>query len=121
MKLLLDEMWSPEIAIQLRNRGHAVSAVAERDDLRHQPDSLVFAAAQAEGRALVTENVPDFRSLGAATLTSRRSHSGLIFTTDRAFPRGDRRTPGRLVSVLAQLLTTTNDLTDGEYWLSRNG
>jgi len=56
VKLLLDEMWPPIIAAELRRRGHEVIAVAERAELHGQPDEVVFAAAQAEGRTLLTEN-----------------------------------------------------------------
>ena len=118
MKLLLDEMWSPQIAQQLRNRGYDVLAVAERPDLRGAPDANVFDAAQAEGRAIVTENVPDFRFLGLGALAQRRTHAGLIFTSDRTFPRGNPRTPGRLVAALNRFLVTTSDLTNNEHWLS---
>jgi hypothetical protein len=45
VKLLLDEMWPPSIAVQLRRRGHDVEAVAERADLRGQADDAVFSVA----------------------------------------------------------------------------
>ena len=118
MKLLLDEMWPPDSAIQLRRRGHDVVAVAERPDLRHQPDGVVFAAAQAEGRCIVTEDVGDYRPLGIAALREGESHPGLIFTTDRRFPRHDPRTAGRLVTALAELLSQDRELTNLEHWLS---
>ena len=41
MKLLLDEMWSSDIAVQLRRRGHDVDAVAERPELRGKADSFL--------------------------------------------------------------------------------
>ena len=118
MKLLLDEMWSPEIARQMRLRGHDVTAVAEQAALAGHTDAVVFDAAQAEGRALVTENVADFRALGADTLRRGGSHAGLVFTTDRRFPRHDHRTAGRLVTALDRLLSEAPDLTNQEYWLS---
>ncbi len=49
MKLLLDEMWPLAIAVELRRRGHDVTAVAERLDLRGQPDEVIFATARADG------------------------------------------------------------------------
>ena len=100
MKLLLDEMWSPQIAHQLRTRGHDVLAVAERPELRGQPDGQVFDAAQAEARATVTENVPDFRSLAATALAQGRTHAGLIFTSDRSFPRRATSAPSAAWSPL---------------------
>ena len=116
MKLLLDEMWPPSIAEALRERGHDVVAAAERPDLRGQPDEVIFHVARAEERAVVTENVADFRPLAAAELRAGRSHPGLIFTSDRAFPRGNARTAGRLVAALDRLLTQ-RDLLAGERWL----
>lgn len=118
MNLLLDEMWPPAIALQLRRRGHDVVAVAERPDLRGQPDAVVFAAAQAEGQVIVTENVPDYRALAAYTLQQGRSHAGLIFTSNRRFPRHDPRTAGRLVTALDELLSRGPPVTDLEHWLS---
>lgn len=117
MKLLLDEMGSPEIAVQLRRRGHDVVAVAERPELRGQPDATVFAAAQTEERAVVTENVLDYRPLGAVELEHGRSHGGLIFTINRRFPRHDARTAGRLVTALEAFLAAETAITNREMWL----
>ena len=62
------------------------------------------AAALAEGRAVVTENIPDFRRLEAAALARGEPRPGLIFTTNRKFPRGHPATTGRLVVALAAFL-----------------
>jgi hypothetical protein len=119
MKLFLDEMWSPEIAVQLRRRGYDVAAVQEREELIGQPDTVVFAAAQAEGRAIVTENVGDFRQLATEVLQRGGSYRGLVFTTNRRFPRHDPRTLGRMVVVLEALLSdpTMETAISFEYWL----
>ena len=116
MKLLLDEMWAPVIAAALRDRGHDVVAVAERHDLRGMPDAAIFEAALAEGRAIVTENVVDYRPLAADAMRAGRPHPALIFTSNRAYPRASRRTAGRLVTALDALLTT-RDAISGEHWL----
>lgn len=118
MKILLDEMWQPGIAVQLRQRGHDVVAVGERPELRGQPDSVIFAAAQIEERAVVTENAIDYRPLAAALVSQGRSHAGLILTSNRRFPRHDARTAGRITSALHELLTTDLDIANSEYWLS---
>jgi len=117
VKLLLDEMLSPEIAAQLRRRGHDAVAVGERTDLRAQSDAIIFARAQREGRAIVTENVSDFRPLASFELQQGRSCPGLIFMTNRRFPRNDPRTAGRLVTALNDLLSTTLGPADPETWL----
>ena len=60
-------MFPARIAVALRER-HRVDAVSvrERPDLAGHPDVEVFSSAQAEGRAVVTENVRDFRPLARA-------------------------------------------------------
>ena len=116
MKLLLDEMWPPAIAVALRERGHDVVAVAERGELRGMADEAIFAEAQAQGRVIVTENVMDYRPLAAAATRAGRIYQGLIFTSNRAYPRVNGRTAGRLVVALDTLLTT-RDAIEGEHWL----
>lgn len=108
MKLLIDEMFPPALAEQLRARGHDVESVHDPDGEVHEgaPDEEVFAAAATSGRALVTENVPDFRRLEARALAAGDAVPMLVFTTNRQFPRGDKRTLGRLVAALDGLLTT---------------
>ena len=68
MKLLLDEHLSPEIARQLRARGHDVIAVGERTDPRGRPDRAHFASLPDEQRAIVTRDLGDFRPLLAEAL-----------------------------------------------------
>ena len=116
MKLLLDEMWAPAIAQALRDRGHEVVAVAERLDLRGLPDEAIFDAALAEGWVIVTENVVDYRPLAADAMRAGRPHPGLIFTSNRAYPRANRRTAGRLVAALDHLLSTREAI-ETEHWL----
>lgn len=117
MRLLLNQMWPPAIAVQLRRRGHDVVAVAERPEWRGQADPVLFAVAQAEGRTIVTENVADYRPLAAYQLQQGRSHAGLIFTSHRRYPRHDPRTAGRLVTALHDLLPLDLDPANLEHWL----
>jgi predicted nuclease of predicted toxin-antitoxin system len=117
VRLLLDEMWPPALARQLRDRGHDVIAVAERPDLGGMPDSAIFEAALREERAIVTENVVDFRPLAAAAVSAGRAHPALILTSNRRFPRHDPRTLGRILAALDELLASHPELSDSEYWL----
>lgn len=105
MNLLLDEMYPYSIAKQLRDRGHDVTAVGERSDLRGVPDRDVFAVAQEEGRALVTDDV-GFRSIHAEILARGETHSGIVFTSNKRFPRGHPRTIGQLVRALDRFLSS---------------
>ncbi len=78
MKALLDEQLSPQIAAILREEGHDVYAVAERDDLVGYSDRMVLEAADAEDRAVITNNIKDFRPIAAEWLAQGRTHPGLI-------------------------------------------
>ena len=100
-------MFSPNVAEQLRGRGHDAVSVHDPDHrwLEGAPDADVFEAAIAEARAVVTENVPDFRRLEADALARGEGVPSLIFTTNRQFPRGDAATIGPLVTALDELLS----------------
>lgn len=117
MRLLLDEMWPPSVAEALRERGHEVTAVAERADLRGRPDEETFEQALAGAWTIVTENVMDYRPLAAAALRAGRPAPALVFTSNRAYPRANRRTAGRLVTALDTLLSR-EEAVEGEHWLS---
>jgi hypothetical protein len=104
-RLLLDEMFSPAIAVALRDLGHDVIAVAERTDLRALTDDEVFAWATGHGRWLLTENVKDFRPILLRVLQAGPAGTGLLFTSSRAFPRS-RNNPGPLIKALDAWLRT---------------
>lgn len=99
-KLLLDEMFAPRIAELLMVRGIDARAVAADRLLAGADDADIAAAALAEGRALVTNNVIDFERLRRAREAEQYGVPGLIYTSDAAFPR-DRRFVSRLVEALA--------------------
>lgn len=100
--LLLDEMFSPGIAAELRRRGHDVIAVAADPQLRSMTDTEIYAWASGERRRIVTENVKDFRRL--LMQDSELAGPGLLFTSGRTFPRS-RRAPGSLIVSLESWLT----------------
>jgi predicted nuclease of predicted toxin-antitoxin system len=119
VRLLLDEHFSPEIARQLRSRGHDVVAARERADVHGLADSELLALATVERRAVVTENVADFVELHRTSVVTRQPHHGIIFTSPRQFPR-TRRAIGRMVRALDGLLGAhplDDALTDQTWWL----
>ena len=119
MKLLLDAMYSPTIAEQLRRRGHDVIAAKEDPDLATLGDDVLFAAAQGDGRALVTENLKDFLPLDAEYRRRGWVHHGVVLTTDRRFGRGDRAHIGHLVRALDALLQEDAERLPGwVHWLA---
>jgi hypothetical protein len=120
LKLLLDEHLSPEIARQLRERGHDVLAVGERPDLRERPDRVHFASLPGEQRAIVTRDLADFRPLLAGALRRGSPTYGLVCVPAR-FPL-NRAGIGRLVAALDALLRERPELDaaislGGEIWL----
>jgi hypothetical protein len=83
-------MWTHEIALQLRCRGHDVIAVTEPEhEARYGTldDEVVFERAQEDGRALVTENVGDFERARIAFERSGRDHHGVIYARAPQFNR----------------------------------
>ncbi|HYZ55657.1 MAG TPA: DUF5615 family PIN-like protein [Streptosporangiaceae bacterium] len=121
-RLVLDEMFSPAIAAALRDLGHDVITVAERNDLRAMTDEEVFAWATAQRRWLLTENVKDFRSILLRALEAGTSTMGILYTSNRAFPRS-RKNPGPLIQAIhAWLLDGPPETPLTEDWLlSREG
>jgi len=110
VKLLLDEHYSPRIAVELRRRGHDVVAAPERPELRGLADVALFGVMVAESRAIVR----------AATVRGT-DHSGLILTSPRQFPRTSRAI-GRLVETLDAFLAArpADDALRGQsWWLER--
>lgn len=105
MRLLLDEMYPRAIADQLRGRGHDVTSVHDAPG-RGSPDPDILEYARTEGRTLVTENVRDFRPLAERLIEAGGSHGGLVFTTDRRWPRTNI---GALIDALDRLLAEHPD------------
>ena len=104
MKLLLDEMISWRIAVELRNRDHEVVAVKrDRLDLQQRPDGTVLGAAAAEQRAVVTNNVRDFRVAHGRVIARSETHYGVIYTFDDSLPR-NKAAIGLWVTTLERFL-----------------
>lgn len=107
------------IAEQLRARGHDADAVTARAELRALPDDGVFATAQQERRAVVTENVGDFCAIADAADQRGLPHHGLVLVDPAKHPRGNPRTIGRMVTELDRLLEGHRDdePTSLRWWL----
>jgi hypothetical protein len=117
--LLLDEMFAPAIARELRSRGHDVESVSGRSEWQALSDADVMALARRERRAIVTNNLRDFRPLHhEAIVPGGSGHFGMVFV-----PGSYRRTKddiGRIVTALESKLEQypgEDDLAEGETWL----
>ena len=119
MRLLLDEMYPPAIAEQLRARGHDVVAVSTRAELRSLSDEGIFATAQEERRAIVTENIGDFSSIADAADRRGHAHHGLVLIDPAKYLRGNPRTIGLMVTQLDRLLNDRRlgEPTSPRHWL----
>ncbi len=117
--LLLDEMFSDEIAQRLRAKGHNVISVVADPALAGLPDDQVLARATGEGRALVTANVKDFVPLDSRYRAAAQSHAGLILVSTKTFPQ-DRGFTTAITTALAALLGDTAKIQPGQVlFLSR--
>lgn len=118
MRLALDQHYSPDIAEQLRARGHDVVAAIERG-WDQEGDEPLLTLCLSEQRSLLTNNVRDFVEIARRWSVRGQSHAGLIFTSDANLPR-TRGTIGRFVKLLHDLLTehaASDDFTDRTHWL----
>jgi Domain of unknown function (DUF5615) len=101
--LLLDEMFSDDIARQLRAAGYDVISVVADPALVGLPDDQVLAYAATEGRTLVTANIKDFVPLDGRYRAAGQAHAGLILVSTKAFPQ-KRGFPAAFTTSLAALL-----------------
>jgi hypothetical protein len=113
VRLLLDETYPPKLAVILRRQGHDVIAVAAVPELVGLDDGSVLAAANAQNRCVVTENVHDF-----AVLVRYADHSGVLFANGRRWPR-TRAGLGDLAKALDALVSEGSEPGPMEVgWLS---
>ncbi len=100
MRLFLNEQISPAVSARLRERGFDV--VSPHDlGTRGVSDALQFAWSMANGRAIVTYSIADFRPLADQCLALGQNHSGLILVSERSIPQRD---PGALLRALEAAL-----------------
>jgi Domain of unknown function (DUF5615) len=116
VRALLDEQLSPQIAVLIRQAGHDVEAVADRPDLLGRSDRIVLEVAGSEGRAVITNNIKDFRPLAAEWLAQGRVHAGLIL-----LPSSRTRSRGAISALADRIQSVLRDNPDGlsgsERWI----
>jgi hypothetical protein len=118
VKLLLDEMLSPDIAPLLHERGYDVQAVAASANAELS-DPEVLDLARSQQRAVVTNNVRDFRPLHiAAVQAGGVGHFGMVFMAGNF--RRSKADIGRIADALEEKLKQypgLSDLANAEDWL----
>ena len=110
MKLLLNEMWTPTIAIELRKRRLDVVAITEAtcaDRYAGMRDDDVFARAQEDGRGIVTDNIADYEKARLDWEARGAAHHGVVYALDPPFNRHrGADVIGEMVKALAAFLAT---------------
>ncbi len=102
-------MISWRIAAELRVRGYDVVAVKrDRPELEQRLDLTVLEASAAELRAVVTNNIRDYRAGHERTLARGERHYGVVYTYDDTLPRTKTAIP-LWVSTLTQFLEAHPD------------
>lgn len=100
-------MWAPAIAVQLRERDHDVVAITEpawRSRYAGIPDNDVFEKAQEDGRAIVTDNIPDYERARTDWESRGLPHHGIVYALNPPFNRN------RGVAVIGQMVRALDHL-----------
>ena len=117
MKTLLDEQLTPQIARILRERGLDAEAAAARPDLAETSDRELFDLAAREQRAVVTNNIKDFRPLAVERLVDGRAHAGLILLPSSRSRRRDAT--GAPTDAIERVMRAhPNGIPDVEHWIA---
>jgi hypothetical protein len=111
--LLLDEMFSDDIAQQLGAKGYDVISVVADQTLVGLPDDQVLAYATTAGRALITANIKDFVPLDGRYRAAGQSHAGLVLVSTKTFPQS-RGFPSAITTSLATLLSGSAKIQSGQ-------
>jgi len=102
MRLALDHHYPAPITPLLRARGLDVVSAREQHWDR-LTDAELLRCCTNDQRALLTNNVADFMQIVRDWQLDRARHSGLIFTSDRQWPRTKNMT-GRFVDAIEDLM-----------------
>jgi hypothetical protein len=110
VRLLLDEMWTPTIALELHKRDFDVIAIGEPAYAGRYAgisDDDVFARAQDDGRVVVTDNIADYEQARRDWESRGRAHHGLVYALNPSFNRHrGERVIGQMVNALAHFLVS---------------
>jgi predicted nuclease of predicted toxin-antitoxin system len=115
VRWLIDEMLPPAAASELNRRGHDAARVNDLG-LAGQPDPMVFDAAVAQSRIVVTENVADYAALLDQRLRNDPPATPVVFVRKADLPRRGPL-PHRLAERLHAWAEANPDPYLGPHWL----
>jgi predicted nuclease of predicted toxin-antitoxin system len=119
LRLLVDEMYDPEIASRLRDLDHDAVHLSDRSDLKGASDDTVFSVAQNEQRVIFTNNVRDFVSIINLAIQGGSAFHGIVFSNDRSVARAKSNT-GTISALLHGFMAQHAEdetLPAGVHWL----
>jgi predicted nuclease of predicted toxin-antitoxin system len=120
VRLLIDEMYPPTVAAQLRRAGYDAISVHDDANTRGLDDPAVCGLALSAGRAVVTENAADFLRMLRYRAAAEEPTPTLVITLNRSFPRHSASFIGQVVRALCTFCETHRkaDASAGAvYWL----
>lgn len=106
-------MFPRAAAAALRELGH--DAVSAHDVCPSAPDDIVWELATAQGRAIVTENMADFRPLLVAAVREGAAAVPVLGALHRRLPRGGALAPA-LARRVHDFLAPREELPITEWW-----
>lgn len=116
MRLLLDEHHSLKVATQLLNAGFDVVAASAQERTRNVTDYELLAAATADDRVIVTENIADLIVLATRSDADGHKYPGNILTLPEKFNRSRSSYPGWLIRALKAFLNAPAPVGDSWVW-----
>jgi len=117
VKILLDAQLSPDIADLLVKRGYDADPVLSRPDIAdNTPDEGVIESAHREQRAVVTNNIKDYRPIAAQRIAGRKGHSGLILVPANR-PRNKAAAKSLADGIERIMQANPTGLADSERWI----
>lgn len=117
MKALLDAQLSFHIADLLQRKRLDVEAITSRNDIPdNTPDARVLEIGAAEARAVVTNNIRDFRPLATERLRSGQDHAGLILVPSSR-PRTKAAVQALADDIERVLVDNPGGLANSERWI----
>ncbi|WP_419946182.1 DUF5615 family PIN-like protein [Candidatus Poriferisodalis sp.] len=115
MRFIIDEMFPPAAAGELRRLGHDAVAVAGAE-LAGASDEFLYETAVAQGRIVVTENVRDFIGLQAERLQAGQPAIAVACVLKRHLPRGSAALAPALALRLDTWAKANPDPVAGPHW-----
>ena len=103
MRLLIDEMYPPSLAVALRAQG-IDAFTAQELGLAGRSDQDLLAVAIVDGYVVLTENVGDFARVAGEHLTAGGHHPGVLIALSSRFSRR----PNGIGAITAAVVAVAN-------------